>query len=322
MKIWDCKFGYTLKHTIRTQWKAMISLFFALIGGAFTIAEILDSVFSNKIGYEIMRTYAVLGLIVILLMCVILNWKPLRYSCFIGFGDRKITLCVCDIFKPKGALIIPTNTTFDTIMEGDFISAKSVQGQYQEKYYNKSLNQLDHELELGLCEDSYVPVNDGRRTKTKRYPIGTVSKVSRGLQHDYFLAIADVNKHGKPENVSYQGITSALVSLWSRLNEIGHLENIRIPIIGTGKAGLPNASRDRIIQEIIFTYIVAAREMNVSENLIICICPSDFVSKNIHWQELCDYLRYTCKYFHQELGVTEGKAESNYGVAESKVAAK
>jgi len=311
MKVWGYKIWCTLKRTIQVRWKAMITMFFAVIGGAFTIAEILERVFNAEIGFQLMRTYVVPGLVVTLFVCVLFNWQSLRYECFIGDGDRKITLCVTNIFRQKGALIIPTNTTFDTSMDGEFISVKSVQGQYQEKYHKHALKRLDEEIEHSLSDAPYIELTDNRSTKRKRYPIGTVAKVTRGMEHDYFLAIADINKYGKPENVAYQNITSALVSLWQGLNEIGHLENIRIPIIGTGRAGLPDASRDQIIQEIIFTFVVAAREMNVSENLIICVNPDDFANKNLHWDDLCEYLRYTCKYANIGKGKPEGRPENS-----------
>lgn len=198
-------------------------------------------------------------------------------------------------------------------MEDEFISVKSVQGQYQERFFNRNLSKLDRELELGLSKKEHILPTDGRTTKAKRYPLGTVSKVSHDLQHDYFLAIANVNQFGRPENVTFENITESLVSLWNELNLIGHLENIRIPIIGTGRAGLPNASRDQIIQEIIFTYLVASQEMNISENLIICIHPSDFTNKNLHWDDLCEYLRYSCKYALQnrDFSIEDQSAKGN-----------
>lgn len=91
------------------------------------------------------------------------------------------------------------------------------------------------------------------------------------------------------------------------------IETIRMPIIGTGRAGLKNASRDRIIQEIIFSFVLAAREMKVTEHLVICIHPSDFANKNLHWDDLCDYIRYTCKYQFLGHGKPEGKPESECG---------
>ena len=45
--------------------------------------------------------------------------------------DVTISLQICDALKTKDAVIIPTNTTFDTKMDDEFISAGSIQGQYQ-----------------------------------------------------------------------------------------------------------------------------------------------------------------------------------------------
>jgi hypothetical protein len=68
------------------------------------------------------------------------------------------------------------------------------------------------------------------------------------------------------------------------------------------------------------TFVVAAREMNVSENLIICVHPSDFANKNLHWDDLCDYLRYTCKYVNQQMGRPEGNPEDEHnGIPENVV---
>ena len=309
MKNLGYKIWYPFLRTLRLQWKSIVSMIFALIGAAFTIAEILNNVFGNPIGFHIMRTYATEGLLLSFIICIVLNWQPLRYSCFLENADTKITLRVCDIFTQKGALVIPTNTTFDTTMDNEFISIRSVQGQYQEKHYRNALSNLDRDLSHSLQETPFTSLNDGRKTKIKRYPIGTTAKVSRGVQHDYFLAIADINKYGKPENVVFENITSALVSFWQHLNEFGHIETIRMPIIGTGRAGLKDASRDKIIQEIVFSFILAAREMKVTEHLVICIHPTDFAHKNLHWDDLCDYLRYTCKYQIHDHGTPEGKPE-------------
>jgi hypothetical protein len=315
MKSWVYKFRYTLSRTLRLQWKSMFSLFFALIGAIFTVSEILNNVFESTFGFDFIRENAVWDAFVLLGACLIIKWKPLNYTCFLENVDTKITLCVGDIFCQKSAWVIPTNTTFDTLMDDEFISIQSVQGQYQEKFYHNALTTLKEKLEHSLNEMPFAEITDSRTTNIKRYPIGTTCKVSNGLQHAYFLAVADINKYGKPENVTFENITSALVSLWQHLNEIGHLETISIPIIGTGRAGVKNASRDKLIQEIIFSFVVAAREMKVTESLVICIHPSDFSQKNLHWDDLCEYLRYTCKYQYRENGNIEGHPESEQVIA-------
>lgn len=313
MKDWGYSIFLGIRNTAVTQWQQIIQTVFAIIGLVVSVAEFIASVFNSTIGFEFIRLHLRFFLILAFIGSFALNWKPLKVECFVGSSDKKITLRVCNIFHEKGALIVPTNTTFDTTMDNEFISIKSVQGQYQERYFKRNLTKLDHELELGVVENKYHILDDRSATKTKRYPIGTISKVSRNLQHDYFLAIANVNQFGRPENVSFENITESLVSLWAGLNKIGHLENVRIPIIGTGRAGLPNVSRDQIIQEIIFTYLVASQEMNISENLIICIHPSDFKNKNLHWDDLCEYLSYSCKYALQnrELSIEDQRAKGN-----------
>ncbi len=313
MKNWVYKTAYSLLVAVLCRWKAIFSTCFAIIGVIFTISEILDNVFGRTDGYDFMREYTIPGLVAIFFVSTVLNRKRLTYSCFVGNTDIKITLCVCDIFSKKGALIIPTNTTFDTQMEGEFISVKSVQGQYQERYYHNELLKLNQDLSAELQNREYTLINDDRLTNNKRYSIGTTCKITRKTQHDYFLAVADVNKHGKTENVSLENITQALVSLWYQLNTFGHVETIRIPLIGTGRGGLKE-SRDRILQETIFTFIVAAKDMKITEHLIICIHPMDFVNKNLHWDDLCEYLNYTCKYHNLKQGNPEGSPESDSDV--------
>ena len=65
--------------------------------------------------------------------------------------DVKITLQVTDVLKNTGTIVIPTNTTFDTLMEDEFISVNSVQGQFQERFFQNNLKTLDTLIEKGLC---------------------------------------------------------------------------------------------------------------------------------------------------------------------------
>lgn len=314
MKNWGYNMLLKLKITFSEKWKSIISTFFAIIGAIYTIAEIIYQVFNSSIAFNLIKANCVGLLIIITIISVALNWKKLEISHFIKSADTKITIKVCDIFKQSGAFVIPTNTTFDTIMDNEFISRSSVQGQYQIRFFPNSSFSLDQLIEAGLSDIPYTTLVDGRKTKDKRYNIGTVCKIttpSPNIQHAYFLAVADINKYGKTENVTFEKITEALVSLWQNLNIKGHMEPILIPIIGTGKAGIKDASRDKIIQEIIFSFVNTAKEMKVTEHLVICVHPKDFAEKNLHWDDLHEYLRYICKYQISEHGSVEGTSEND-----------
>lgn len=301
-----CEARYNLKSL-----KKIIVSAFGFTGGFFTFSEILNQAFNSQWGYEIIHHNTIALIIIILILALVSNWKSLSHDCFLANEDSKISLIVGDIFKSHSAVVIPTNSTFDTLMDGDFISLQSVQGQFQNKYFKNNLIELNSKIEQGLRNVEYKNICDGRRTNTKRYPIGTTCKISIGANHFYLLAIADINESGKPENTSFQNLTTALETLWQTLNRSGHNENLSIPLIGTGRAGIKAASRDKVIQEIVFSFIASAKEMKVTEKLNIFIHPKDYTRKNIHWSDACDYLDYMCRFRYAEPDTKpEGQAES------------
>jgi len=311
MRDWGYKLKYSFLRTISKKWKDILSHSFALVGTIFTLAEILDNVFNKSIGYTALRSNFIVILIAIFIISICIDWEHLKCTYFLEDTDIQITLLVGDIFHQKGAIVIPTNTTFDTLMDDEFISIHSVQGQYQEKYYHNNLKLLNSQLIESLEGIPYIELADNRQTNAKQYEIGTACKISRGMQHTYFLAVANINKFGKPINATFHDITTSLVCFWQNLNTMGHIEELLIPLLGTGRAGVKDASRDKIIQEIIFSFIVAAREMKITESLTICIHPSDFAKKNLHWDDMCDYLYYMCKFkYSEQSSRTEGQPES------------
>ena len=316
MRNWGYKLKYSFYRTISKKWRNIFSNCFALVGAIFTFAEILDSVFNESIGYTILRSYFFIILITVFIISICINWESLKCTYFLENTDIRITLIVDDIFHQKGAIVIPTNTTFDTLMDDEFISIHSVQGQFQEKYYRNNLKLLNSQLKESLEGKPYIQLTDNRQTNTKQYEIGTACKISRETQHTYFLAVANINKYGKPINTTVHNITTALVSFWQCLNTMGHIETLLIPLLGTGRAGVKDASRDKIIQEIVFSFIATAREMKITENLITCIHPSDFAQKNLHWDDICDYLRYMCKFkYSEQTNRIEGQPENEDVVA-------
>lgn len=176
---------------------------------------------------------------------------------------------------------------------------------YRNKVYI-SISALDSLLEKGVEGFPYNILNRNN-SKNKRYPIGTVSKITYDNQHYYFVAIADVNEYGKTVNTSFENIQLALEGVWRQLESIGHIENLAIPLIGTGRAGIKDASRDRVIKEIIFSFVASAKERKITEKLQICIHPYDLESKELDLEKLNEYLRYMCEYRYADVdSQTEG----------------
>lgn len=287
---------------ILNNYKKVIATFFEMLGFFSLIYEILAVFLPNQIKKVNFNYKGLLLLIVItLIFSIIKNWPKLKRKFTIKNRDINITIVVGDIFKQEGSKIIPTNTTFDTCMENEFISIHSIQGQFQEKYFKRNLAVLDTMIQDSLKETSIVELlNDGRKTKVKRYACGTVSKINYMGNRYYLLGLADVNKNGTPQ-AKYENILTALQGLWDFLSENKHIENLVIPIIGTGRAGIAEATRMKVIKDTILSFVAVSSESKITNNLILCIHPSDIKNNKIDINEIFEYVKYTSKYKYEQI---------------------
>lgn len=278
-----------------------ISTFFALIGGYFTLCEIEQAVFKTQMLIDILRNYTLIVLITSAMLVLLIRKDRAEKTAYLGKNDTIISLKMADLLNIKdSAIVIPTNTTFDTTMSGDFISEQSLQGQFQKKISNVDFSTLDMSIKNSLDEcypNGYEVLEDRTKTNRNRYEIGTVAKITHNGQHYYFLAVADVSKTGKPQNVTMQNMTKALVGLWEYLSKEGHTEPITIPVIGTGRAGLCDGTFEDVIHETIFSFATKSQDEFVSRKMTICIYPPALSDANVTWEKLCSYLELQCQFF-------------------------
>ena len=278
-----------------------ISTFFALIGGYFTLCEIEQAVFKTQMLLNIFRNCTLIVPMISAMLVLLLRKESAEKTAYLGTKDTMISLKMADLLNIKdSAIVIPTNTTFDTIMSGDFISEKSIQGQFQKKMYGVDFSTLDMSIKNSLDEcypNCYEILEDRTKTNRNRYEIGTVAKITCNGQHYYFLAVADVSKTGKNQNVTMQNMTKALVGLWEYLSKEGHTEPITIPVIGTGRAGLCDGTFEDVVHETIFSFAIKSQDEFVSRKMTICIYPPALSDANVTWEKLCGYLELQCQFF-------------------------
>ncbi len=303
IKNWEFKIYHKFILPIQKKPMDYISGIFALIGSYFTLSEIEQAVLKTQILLDVLREYKFIALLVAVVMVLLLQGKKLEHPEYLGEKDTIISLKIADILDIKdSAVVIPTNTTFDTIMDRSFISEKSIQGKFQKKFYGTDFSALDAEIKQSLDEcfpDCFEVLTDRKRTNTKRYKIGTVAKVTHHGQHYYFLAVADVSKSGKTENVTMENMTKALVGLWEYLSKEGHTEPITVPVIGTGRAGLSDGTFEDVVHETIFSFVTKSQDEFVSRKMTICIYPPALSEANVTWERLCDYLDLQCHFFSE-----------------------
>lgn len=211
-------------------------------------------------------------------------------------NDFQIEVKVNDLFALKGSsFVIPTNTYFRTIMEGEYISPRSVQGAFQLKYFRRNIEKLDQLIAASLKQQGKIgeKCSDIHGTVYK-HPIGTVAKVDHKGKHYYFIAINDVNEYGKPINQEYENINKALKGLLETINNSGHYDDLTMPLIGTGRAAINEATIEKVIEKIIDTFLASNRK--IARKLTICIRPKDYLEGRLDLNIINDYIDYKCKF--------------------------
>ncbi len=207
--------------------------------------------------------------------------------------DVTIQIAIGDIFSLPGALIIGSNTTFDTRISTELISERSVQGIFTRKYYTDE-TQLDNELETRLRGAPCQALQGSRVGKATRYPVGHCVRLNPKNRTAYLLAFAQINEHGVA-SATFNDLKDSLAKLWAFIGAHGTKAPLLMPVIGTGFARLPQ-KREEIVREIIKSFVAACSEMTFTEKLTIVISPQDAAEHRISLGELGSFLRHECVY--------------------------
>ena len=281
------------------SWNSLLRIFESF-GVLWLIIE-ASSFFSQDLGEwfkGIWWVFLTIGII----FAIISTWPRLRINSVVTNRDVYITIAVTDIFNEKGDIIIPSNTAFDTDIQSGLISPRSVQGQFTNKYVS-SITSLNSAIESQLTDMPFRELTE-RKGKQKQYEIGTVCRIETTGPTAYMVAICHMNKHGTAEG-QFQYIQDALPRLWQFIAQRGQKEKLCIPIVGSGFSRV-SEKREKIIKEIIKSFIASCAESTFCDDLVICIHPSDFLKHKIDLVELKDFLTYQCRYTDFSGGLTQG----------------
>ena len=222
-----------------------------------------------------------------------LSRPRLRVSGRLNDRDVKIEVVADDVFRLPGALVVGTNTTFET--SSAVIDRTSIQGQFTRKHY-ADIRQLDRDIEAaleGVQPEGAVGRADAGR-KHLRYPLGQVALVSTKGRRAYWVAIADLNEHGNAVG-TFDGVERALTDLWEFVAERGPKEDVVIPVLGTGFSRV-TAKRDEVVRAIIDSFMAACHGKVFCEKLTIVVWLSDVTKQDLDLEGVGEYLQHVCRY--------------------------
>jgi hypothetical protein len=244
----------------------------------YLFVEILDFFgFYTRDQYSSYAVFIFLGLSVII---SILCRRPTN-TILVNFPhkDFSIEVRIGDLFDAAGAVMISTNTLFEADVAGKKISPNSLQGQFTAKYYTGSQVELIEALKEGM----------GAIDGSPPYPLGTVIPITTHGKTFYFCAMADLNEQGNASS-TLSGVKQSLEGLWAHVRESGELQELAVPLIGTGRGRL-QIPRKKMIEIVAESFVAASREGVFADRLVIAILPSDANKFEINLWEVKDHLK-------------------------------
>lgn len=186
---------------------------------------------------------------------------------YVQYGD--IFSCCSGDGNEERNIIIPVNRCFDTIIDNDLISSRTLHGISMNKLYSNHIfeqEELNEKIQKTLAsnKNKYETINvrNKRKGNLKRYEVGSVAEIQgeAGVTY-FFLGLTEFDKdlHAHTEDDDY---VCALMRMLIYNNKRSQGRPLYVPLVGAGAANTQKEERD------ILEYIVKLIKMN--KKLINC----------------------------------------------------
>lgn len=254
----------------------------AIFGLLWLLIETLD--FFKVYTRDQYGAYAFFIFIAISIILSIVLRRPIK-SISIAFPeyDFNIDVRITDLFGISGATMISTNTIFEADVAGGKIAVDSLQGQFTAKYFTGNQTELINSIREKLEETNL----------TSPYPMGTTIPIHTHGKSFYFTAMATMGVNGNASS-TVTDIKNALDGLWKFVREKGELQELAVPVIGTGRGRL-RTPRKKMIALIAESFVKASIEGKFTDRLIITIRPEDAENFGTNLYDIKDHLLHVLK---------------------------
>jgi hypothetical protein len=271
----------------RAYWRYIFSLeglksILAIFGTVWLIIETLD--FFKVYTRDEYGSYAFFIFLLLAIIFSIILKRPIK-SISVAFPeyDVSVEVRIEDLFEISGAAMISTNTDFEADVAGGKIAVNSLQGQFTAKYFTGNQNLLIKEL-----KDKLESINI-----SGPYPMGTTIPIHTHGKTFYFTAMSTIGEGGNASS-SIGDIKVALDGLWNYVRYSGELQELIVPVIGTGR-GRVQISRKKMIALITESFIKASVNKKFANKLIISVRPEDAQKFAINLYDIKDHLVHVLK---------------------------
>lgn len=250
---------------------------FSVLGFIGTFASLSDIVPSNwRLEYKILLSIGILISIFTLLWLGFAIWfeRQKWVEVFEANNDCHVYVQYGDVFSEdevvnpnqRRNIIIPVNRCFDTIVDDDLVSSKTLHGIAFKRLY--SLGRYDeNSLNVEIHDDLDIrqeltskPIsrNEKRKGNLKRYDFGTVAEVKKDSNCTYFFLALSTFDYNLSAHTTQEEYVLTMQRMIKYCNDRSQGFPIVMPLIGAGQSRTGNNERA------ILEYLIGLLKMNKS----------------------------------------------------------
>ena len=192
----------------------------------------------------------------------------------------KVIVKAGDIFKQTGLKTIAFNEYFDTKVDDNIISRKSLNGIFIESHLDISLDELDNQINNNQFEEGeLIHGNIQRLGKPKKYKLGTIF-----ILDEYILVAFSKFDSKNKANLSMQEYLEFLINFWDNVNRVYSQKDVSVPIFGSGITRIKehkSISDENLLKIMLWTFRISEMRFKHPAKLSIIIHEDKIDSVNL-----------------------------------------
>lgn len=241
-----------------------------------------------------------------LFLCgLIAAWPKSKFKRKISGTDIEVAIKVGSIFRSKNPLVIGATTHFDFATDdhsaNPSISPKSVQGQFQAKYFERPAD-IGTILENEKRKLSAVSTSTSQEKPfgpKLRYAVGEVVVVAAKKRCAYFVTMSTLNSH-RTGQLSLDDYFDLIPKMWNGIRSKGGMEPLDIPLLGArfGRTGL---KLEQTLTLLVRSFVAASRESKFVDEVTFYVSGRDYLKGEFSAEKLVRILDRECN--HEKIDV-------------------
>ena len=182
-----------------------------------------------------------------------------------------VTVKAGDLFLQDGFKVIAFNEYFDTQVDDNIISHKSLNGLYIDNHLSGPISDLDQRVSnYKFDEDEILEVNQERKVgKKQKYSLGTIF-----VNEDYLLTAFSKFDDKNRAFITMPDYLGFLINFWDKVNRIYAQKSVSVPIFGSGITRIKehkNISDEDLLKIMLWTFRISEMRFKFPAKLTIVI---------------------------------------------------